>query len=496
MGNQDRSEERPFWEDFGLERAVALAVSKIATYLCLVDRAVPLLLSHTSQGKTAMIEQFAHAMEFQSVQYINMIGLEPTDLTGLPFFNEDGKTFKYLSDGRIPVGDNEDKVLVFLDEVNRCEPATVNAVFNFLNRQMGPHRLGKNVYVVMAANPANSTYVVASQLTSDPALLRRVVVIPVARTVNEFMTFIRNPGAAFKMNLPILGKDTEPPEFVPEFSDELTEEEWARKKMLGEKYGEWWDATDGGEEIYLERGIRLSDFMSDSEAAEYHALRQRAHRMEIEATPPWNEKVTEFLTSFPDCIETMNERDSGRVFATSAGWDRLQMLESTLDRLKINRHDIVNQSAIRAIIDGTVGCQLSERYRQFVENPAFMLTPKQLLYEFEEGSKAEEVIKDLTENGRDSQVIQLLEGVALFIANEAPAISEIAPSLSRLMLSLNPHTWSAFSESLAKAIRAAPNVPAAYAIKLHSEMQKDPDVMRAIHNKFEEREVLRNGRRS
>lgn len=401
----------PFWKrDFGLENAIPLEAAKIATYLCMLNREVPLLLSHTAQGKSDMVKQLAHAMDLRVV-WINMIGLEPTDLTGLPFPQEDEATFKYLSDARIPTGDNDERVLIFIDEANRCEPSTVNALFNFINRQMGPHTLGPNCYIVMAANPAGSTYGVAGQMTSDPALLRRVVVIPVKRSDGEFLNYIRDTDAAFKMDMPKFGA----------------------------------------------KGVE-------------HLGRHKV----------WHPNVVNFLTSHPDCIESSEMMESGQVFATAAGWERISKLEYALERLQITRANMTMSVVLPAIYAGTLGPQIGERYRSFVDNPALDISAKEILFKLKDKGRAYNTIKELSEQGRDSQVIEKLEGVAAFIAFETPKIEDIVDSIALLYTIIHSHTYSAFSESLNKHARGNPNLPASYLMNMQSQVARHPVAKKAL----------------
>jgi hypothetical protein len=188
-------DKKNFWDAYGLANAVPLAVAKaLCAQAFTMPRGtlIPFLISATAQGKTAAVNAVARQHGYKVVR-MSMIGMEPTDLTGLPFFDKDGDTFHYVRDGRIPVGDDPAKVVLFLDEVNRVEQHTINALFQLLDGWLGGYRIGENVRVILAANPADGGYAVASQVTSDPALLRRCVVIPVVRGPEELLAYARDP---------------------------------------------------------------------------------------------------------------------------------------------------------------------------------------------------------------------------------------------------------------------------------------------------------------
>lgn len=185
------SNETPFWrENFGLHEAVPMRRVRDILDICFRSDTIPFLISHTSQGKTTTVRHWCEDNGYR-LHIMNMSGLEGTDLTGIPFPASDGKSFQYLQDGSIPTGDDDEKVVLFFDEVNRCEAGAVHALFQVLNRLLGSSILGQNVKLCLAANPSGSSYAVTSNVTSDSALLRRVAVIPCYLSYDEFMIYAR-----------------------------------------------------------------------------------------------------------------------------------------------------------------------------------------------------------------------------------------------------------------------------------------------------------------
>lgn len=175
----------------GLTATLTVAEAQRAVELVLrAPLGIPVLVSGTSQGKTVMLSHLAETLGYDVV-VINMIGLEPADLRGLPFPAPDRKSFVYLQDGRIPLDEDDRKVLLFLDEANRCPESALNAVFQLLNGLVGGRRLGRNVRIVMAVNPSGQGYAVASGLTRDPALLARCTFIPVQLSLYEALLHMR-----------------------------------------------------------------------------------------------------------------------------------------------------------------------------------------------------------------------------------------------------------------------------------------------------------------
>lgn len=174
----------------GISRTVDVSEAHRAINLALDTSVIPFLLSATSQGKSTLITRIAKERGWP-VLIMNMVSLEPSDLAGIPFPSHDGQSFMYLKDGRIPIGDDESPLLLFLDEVNRCPNSTVNAVFQLLNGFLGSSRLGKNVKVVLAANPSGAGYQVAAGVTRDPALIARVTFISMQLGMFEALSHMR-----------------------------------------------------------------------------------------------------------------------------------------------------------------------------------------------------------------------------------------------------------------------------------------------------------------
>lgn len=195
--SQDQEEKQSYAEQIGLEQ-VPLSVAALVCQLCWADRHVPMLISESGIGKTAVIKQLGRIHDMETIIY-TLAHCEPSDLKGPVWPAEDG-TFKTLPDGRIPfkdVGDPEKRAILFFDEPNRAEMTTLNAVFPaWAERRLGGHELGENVVVAAAMNPPDGEYAVTSQFSSDPAMRRRTCQIVVHFSIGEFLRHAEKPGEA------------------------------------------------------------------------------------------------------------------------------------------------------------------------------------------------------------------------------------------------------------------------------------------------------------
>lgn len=170
---------------------------------------VPLLVGESGIGKTALMKQFA---ETYGYYYINIDGnlLKEGEIGGLPsvekyYVNINGKTiernrtayaayFKFANIYEILEKDPEAKILLFIDEINRCEHSVQQEIMNvILNREINGYKLQDNVEVAAAMNPSNkydefedSEYQV---IDMDPAQEDRFVWIYMESDVNEWLNW-------------------------------------------------------------------------------------------------------------------------------------------------------------------------------------------------------------------------------------------------------------------------------------------------------------------
>ena len=120
---------------------------------------VPLIIGEAGIGKTALVKKICKYDEYYLVN-IDANLLKEGEIGGLPIV-ESGRT-KYATHYKLievdeALKNNEYKgVLLFIDELNRCEHAVQQELMNLiLNREINGYRLSKNVRIVAAMNPSN-----------------------------------------------------------------------------------------------------------------------------------------------------------------------------------------------------------------------------------------------------------------------------------------------------------------------------------------------------
>jgi MoxR-like ATPases len=145
--------------------------SMLTADLVINSEAVPLLIGESGIGKTALVKALAGRKGYY---YINIDGnmLKEGEIGGLPIVadytvNVDGKDVmrkktvyavhtKLQEIDEILIKDTSIKILLFIDEINRCEHSVQQELMNIiLNREINGYKLHENVKVMAAMNPSN-----------------------------------------------------------------------------------------------------------------------------------------------------------------------------------------------------------------------------------------------------------------------------------------------------------------------------------------------------
>lgn len=138
--------------------------------LVLKSGAVPLIIGESGIGKTSLVKELCDENGYYLVN-IDANLLKEGEIGGLPTVEEknlkvNGKSIRrkvtvYATHSKlIEVDDalqnNQGEVLLFIDELNRCEHAVQQELMNLiLNREINGYKLSEKVHVVAAMNPSN-----------------------------------------------------------------------------------------------------------------------------------------------------------------------------------------------------------------------------------------------------------------------------------------------------------------------------------------------------
>ncbi|WP_125152396.1 AAA family ATPase [Clostridium rectalis] len=143
----------------------------LAVDLVIKSGAVPLLIGESGVGKTALVREYAKR---EGYYFINIDGnlLKEGEIGGLPTVEEDIRSIdgivttkkktvyavytKLVEIDKVLENDSSKKILLFIDEINRCEHSVQQELMNIvLNREINGYVLSERVYVIAAMNPSN-----------------------------------------------------------------------------------------------------------------------------------------------------------------------------------------------------------------------------------------------------------------------------------------------------------------------------------------------------
>lgn len=106
-------------------------------------------------GKSDLAQQLADEMKGLLVD-LRLPLLDPTDLKGMPYFDQDTKQMRWAPPSELPSPELAAKypvVILFLDELNSAVQSVQSSAYQLtLNRRVGEYRLPDNVVIMAAGN--------------------------------------------------------------------------------------------------------------------------------------------------------------------------------------------------------------------------------------------------------------------------------------------------------------------------------------------------------
>lgn len=130
-----------------------------AVSLVLESNEVPLIIGESGIGKTALVKYIARENGYNLVT-IDANLLKEGEIGGLPIVNNNTTVYathhKLIDIDRILKEDKEARVILFIDELNRCDHAVAQELMNLiLNREINGYYLHERVRVIAAMNPSS-----------------------------------------------------------------------------------------------------------------------------------------------------------------------------------------------------------------------------------------------------------------------------------------------------------------------------------------------------
>lgn len=127
--------------------------------LVIESGSVPLIIGEAGIGKTSLVKRICNEKNYYLVN-IDANLLKEGEIGGLPIV-DNGRTryathYKLIEIDKAIADSNYDGVMLFIDELNRCEHAVQQELMNLiLNREINGYKLNDNVKIIAAMNPSN-----------------------------------------------------------------------------------------------------------------------------------------------------------------------------------------------------------------------------------------------------------------------------------------------------------------------------------------------------
>ena len=132
---------------------------------------VPFVQSSPGMGKSSIAKSLAKEANLQIIDH-RLSTSEPTDMSGLARFNENGYAYYSPFEGLFPLEstplpDGKNGWLLILDEFNSAKKDVQAASYKLiLDREVGQHKLNPNVYIICLGNLATDRAIVNNLSTA------------------------------------------------------------------------------------------------------------------------------------------------------------------------------------------------------------------------------------------------------------------------------------------------------------------------------------------
>lgn len=130
-----------------------IAIDLKKALIPLIDSQIPTFIwGSPGVGKSSLVAQIANEKKMQFID-LRLSLLDPTDLRGIPFFENETKKAVWAKPEFLPDTNSKDFGILFLDEINSAPPTIQAAAYQLiLDRKIGEYALPQNFSIIAAGN--------------------------------------------------------------------------------------------------------------------------------------------------------------------------------------------------------------------------------------------------------------------------------------------------------------------------------------------------------
>lgn len=206
-----------------METTLSCNANQIKTNIirCIKAGLVPFIQSSPGVGKSSIVRQIANEFRLKLIDH-RLSTSSPEDLLGLPHFEGNKAVFAPFRDifplEDTPLDPAYDGWLLFFDEFNSAPRSVQAACYKIvLDREVGQHKLHKNVAIVCAGNKTDDNAITVQLSTAMQSRLIHLIMEPDVKVWMENVAFPHNYDERIVAFLNMY------PEFLMKFDPEHTE---------------------------------------------------------------------------------------------------------------------------------------------------------------------------------------------------------------------------------------------------------------------------------
>ena len=198
--------------------------------------------------------------------------------------------------------------------------------------------------------------------------------------------------------------------------------------------------------------------------------------------------VIGFLQNRPDMLMDTKSRESGKIYASPASWEKISRTMYVVEKNNANIWDI--ETTLRTKVAGHIGAGLAEELFMWGKTNFKLVKPDDVLKDYSTVRSRVIAMTD-TKDGKalDSDLLSILyKGVATLLINTEPNAKKVAPNLGLFAVDLPNDMAGAFLQSISQLAKELDKLK--YLVSLNGELNKDDNYITALKETWDSRDSV------